>query len=232
MSDFTDFFPAAGAASGGSGGLTSDPNDLERAYWEATFIKGNYADNSRTAAFWNNIIPVFGTRGMMGTHVVLPADSTTYQTVIDVTNTGKGGTINNVVGPGRQKNTNDGTANEITFKFTVDGTVTEILANATNAQIGYQQRVVFGSYLVGANGGDTAYWSNKNVGNFWNNPYNYNGFVGISSASYANIFIPDNLFRLNRIIFKDTFKLEVKASSFIAQTLYYNYCGIVMTTNP
>ena len=222
MTDLTDFFPAAS----GGGGLTSDPNDLERAYWEPTYIQGNYADNSRTAAFWSNVIPVFGT------HVVLPADSTTYQTVIDVTNTGKGGTINNVVGPGRQKNTNDGTANEITFKFTVDGTVTEILANATGAQIAYTQRPIFGSYVVGANGAETAYWSNKNFGNYWSSPYNYNGFVGISSASYPNVFIPDNLFRYNRIIFKDTFKLEVKASSFIAQTLYYNYCGIVMTTNP
>ena len=227
MSDLTDFFPAAS----GGGGLTSDPNDLERAYFEATYIKGNYQDNSRTAAFWSNVIPVFGTRGMMGTHVVLPADSTTYQTVIDVTNTGKGGTINNIVGPNRQKNTNDGTANEITFKFTVDGTVTEILANATTAQIGYAQRPVFGSLLFGPNGGDAEYFGN-NVVNPWSSPYNYNGFIGTNKNSYDGAFIPDNLFRYNRIIFKDTFKLEVKASSFIAQTLYYNYCGIIMTTNP
>ena len=228
MSELTDFFPAAS----GGGGLTSDPNDLERAYFEATYIKGNYQDNSRTAAFWSNVIPVFGTRGMMGTHVVLPADSTTYQTVIDVTNTGKGGTINNIVGPSRYPEAGGSTANEITFKFTVDGTVTEILANATAAQISNQQRPIFGSYLVGSNGGDNTYWSNENVGNYWNNPYNYNGFVGISSASYPNVFIPDNLFRYNRIIFKDTFKLEVKASGNIYQSLYYNYCGIVMTTNP
>ena len=118
MSDLTDFFPAA---SGGGGGVTSDPNDLHKTYVHANNLYYGGGGYSSQSTFWTKALPVFGTKGLTTNNLTLPSDSTAYATMIDVTNTGKGGTLQTVVGPSHYNGSTGG--NDVTFKFTIDGTV-------------------------------------------------------------------------------------------------------------
>ena len=96
MSVLTDFFPAA---SGGGGGVTSNPNDLHKTYVHPNDLRFGSSTASSSGSFWTQAMPVFGTKGLTTNNLTLPSDSTAYATMIDVTNTGKGGTLQTVVGP-------------------------------------------------------------------------------------------------------------------------------------
>jgi len=232
MSDLTDFFPAA---SGGGGGVTSDPNDLHKTYVPSSELRFGSGTNSQSSAFWTQAMPVFGTKGLTTNNLTLPSDSTAYATMIDVTNTGKGGTLQTVVGPNHYNQGNPSVPNDITFKFTIDGTVTEIVSQGSttvNSAIA-QCRPVLGALVPG--NATTTYgfpYYGITPATAWYQAYDYNGFRSINGYSNIPAHLPTTFNLLNRIVFTDTFKLEIKSTNTIYQSSQWNKCGLIITINP
>ena len=230
MNDLTDFFPAA---SGGGSGVTSDPNDLHRTYVHPNSLYSGGSTYSSQSTFWVTAMPVFGTKGLTTNNLTLPSDSTAYATMIDVTNTGKGGTLQTVVGPGHYNTSNPSVPNDVTFKFTIDGTVTEIVSQGSTTSDVTQDRPILGAVVPG-NTTTTygfPYYGNSGGSIVWNKAFDYNGFRSIAQYSIP-VHLPTTFNLLNRIVFTDTFKLEIKSTGTIYQSSYWNKCGLTMTINP
>ena len=231
MSVLTDFFPAA---SGGGGGVTSNPNDLHKTYVHPNDLRFGSSTASSSASFWTQAMPVFGTKGLTTNNLTLPSDSTAYATMIDVTNTGKGGTLQTVVGPSHYNQNNPSVPSDVTFKFTIDGTVTEIVSQGSITSGLTQDRPILGA-LVPGNATTTygfPYYGNSPA-TAWNQPFDYNGFRSINGFNGSiPMHLPTSFNLLNRIVFTDTFKLEIKSTGTIHQNSEWNKCGLTITINP
>jgi hypothetical protein len=231
MSVLTEFFPAA---SGGGGGVTSNPNDLHKTYVHPNDLRFGSSTASSSPSFWTQAMPVFGTKGLTTNNLTLPSDSTAYATMIDVTNTGKGGTLQTVVGPSHYNPGNPSVPNDVTFKFTIDGTVTEIVSQGSttvNSSV-TQSRPILGALVPG---GPTTTYGFPYYGNSpsieWDKAFDYNGFRAISYGGIS-AHLPTTFNLLNRIVFTDTFKLEIKSTNTIYQSSEWNKCGLTITINP
>ena len=227
MSDLTDFFPATGG-----GSLVSyDPLTLNRVNVQMYSLKSKYSPSARIDStndyyFWDPF--TFNTYGQTGAYTDLTLNSSAFQTIVDITNTGKGGKLVCVIGPAVDINVT------VTFKITIDGTATEI--EYTNAYNNNAMRGCLGGLLAGEpvistsnsgqiaspfNGGYSAYrdrttitnsngFANSYIGNTWSLPTTFDG--------------------INQIQFKDTCKVEIKANTASSST-YANRAAVIVVPN-
>ena len=230
MSDLTDFFPAA--ASGGS--LVSyDPLTLDKTFNQAG---GNTLGIKRgTSAFSFTGDGVFWTyyadqsSGVGTYNGSLPNTTSVYQTIVDITNTGKGGKLFNIISPMLQAGAS------FTFKITIDGTAT--LIPISSVSVNYT-RYVLGGLIEGRPSGST---SDRAYGpNFTYRSGAYNSYFdtqrnddGFYSPGFQNLSIPTSPTKVNHIEFKDSCKIEVIYS---AINIYYygatdKYCGAMVLQN-
>ena len=213
MSNFSTFFPAAG---GGGGSLISyDPLTLNRVNVSETYMVSKYSGgawlNSTNQVFWrsmtNNAVSGLG---QVGAAIDMATSSSAFQTIVDITNTGKGGKLICVAGPCVEVNV------VVTFKITIDGTATEI--EYTNLQ-GFRMRGMLGGILAGrpdtdsttaglnASPYDGRYYHFRNSSG---GASNSNGFACSEITNYWSL--PTVFDGINQIQFKDTCKVEVKAN--------------------
>jgi hypothetical protein len=213
MSKFTDYFPTSG---GGGGSVTSyDPLTLNRVNAIENLFVSKYTQSAFLSTthsyFWssmtNNAVSGFG---QVGAAIDMATSSSAFQTIVDITNTGKGGKLICVVGPCVEVNV------VVTFKITIDGTATEI--EYTNLK-GFRMRGALGGILAGrpdtssTTSGLTAspfdgkyYHSRSSTGGASNS----NGFASMDVGNYWSL--PTVFDGINQIQFKDTCKVEVKAN--------------------
>tara|TARA_R110000803_G_scaffold27407_2_gene64108 strand:- start:275 stop:949 length:675 start_codon:yes stop_codon:yes gene_type:complete len=200
MSDLTDFFPAAG----GGSFVSYDPLTLDRTAIPGgnIFMKTNYAatQNPTGANFW---LYYEDYSDGVGDYVQLPPTTSVYQTIVDVTNTGKGGKLLNIISPLLY------TSNTLTFKITIDGTETLIPV----VGISSYTRLVLGGLIEGkpttgqgTYGPAYTYRSGAYDNNYSANQKNYNGFH-YSGIQY--FMIPTSPAKTNHIEFKDSCKVEM-----------------------
>ena len=213
MSNFSTFFPAAG---GGGGSLISyDPLTLNRVNVSETYMVSKYSGgawyNCTQQVFWNSMTnnAVSGL-GQVGAAIDMATSSSAFQTIVDITNTGKGGKLICVAGPCVEVNV------VVTFKITIDGTATEI--EYTNLQ-GVRMRGMLGGILAGrpdtdsttaglnASPYDGRYYHFRNSSG---GASNSNGFACSEITNYWSL--PTVFDGINQIQFKDTCKVEVKAN--------------------
>jgi hypothetical protein len=214
MSDLTDFFPAGG--SGGGGSLVSyDPLTLNRVNAIENLFVSKYGQSGFFSTthnyFWqsmtNNGVSGFG---QVGAAIDMATSSSAFQTIVDITNTGKGGKLICVVGPCVEVNV------VVTFKITIDGTATEI--EYTNLK-GFRMRGALGGILAGRP--DTTSTTSGTVSSPFDGRYyhsrnstggssNSNGFASGDVGNYWSL--PTVFDGINQIQFKDTCKVEVKAN--------------------
>lgn len=198
MSDLTDFFPAAGG-----GSLVSyDPLTLDRTIAQLQNITIKHSSTAAQYAsgiqFWN-----YYENGGIGDYVQLPTTTSVYQTIVDVTNTGKGGKLLNIISPLLF------TSNTFTFKITIDGTETLI---PITASIDFRSRLILGGLLEGIPTSNTNYgpafsYRSGSYSNNFGNQKNYNGFY--TAGGNAFYMIPTDPGKVNHIEFKDSCKIEV-----------------------
>ena len=213
-SNLTDFFPAGGG--GGGGSLVSyDPLTLNRVNtletWMVTkYSQAAYVDSTHNY-FWssmtNNGLSGFG---QVGAAIDMATSSSAFQTIVDITNTGKGGKLICVAGPCVELNV------VVTFKITIDGTATEI--EYTNLQ-GFRMRGMLGGILAGRP--DTSSTTSGLTASPFDGKY-YHMRSATGGASNSNGFatmditnrwsLPTVFDGINQIQFKDTCKVEVKAN--------------------
>ena len=204
MSDLTDFFPAA---SGGSF-VSYDPLTLDRTAIPGgnpatgPFMKTSYAGTQTptSTSFW---LYYEDYSDGVGDYVQLPTTTSVYQTIVDVTNTGKGGKLLNIISPLLN------TGNTLTFKITIDGTETLIPVVGVDAYT----RLVLGGLLEGrpttgqgTYGPAYTYRGGAYDNNYGGNQKNYNGFH-CSGTQY--FMIPTSPAKANHIEFKDSCKVEM-----------------------
>ena len=199
MSDLTDFFPAAGG-----GSLVSyDPLTLDRTIAQLQNITIKHTTTAvqyaSGATFWQ----YYETHsGGVGDYVQLPTTTSVYQTIVDVTNTGKGGKLLNVISPLLF------TSNTFTFKITIDGTETLI---PITVSIDQYSRLILGGLLEGTTSSNTNYgpafsYRSGSYNNRTGFQKNYNGFYNPGNSLYI---IPTDPGKVNHIEFKDSCKVEV-----------------------
>ena len=131
----------------------------------------------------------------------LPETTSVYQTIVDVTNTGKGGKLLNIISPVLYS------ANTFTFKITIDGTETFIFVDMTDNSF---SRLILGGLIDGkptttTYGPSTSYQSGAYL-NVTTNQYNYNGFYYSGTQWFM---IPTSPAKVNHIEFKDSCKIEM-----------------------
>jgi hypothetical protein len=214
MSNFSTFFPSAG---GGGGSLVSyDPLTLNRVNADELLFVSKYVQSAFLPSthnyFWQSMTnATYGSLyGQVGAAIDMTTSSNAFQTIVDITNTGKGGKLICVVGPCVEVNV------VVTFKITIDGTATEI--EYTNLQ-GFRMRGALGGILAGrpdttsTTSGLTAspfdgkyYHSRSSTGGASNS----NGFASGDVGNYWSL--PTVFDGINQIQFKDTCKVEVKAN--------------------
>ena len=208
MSDLTDFFPAAGG-----GSLVSyDPLTLNRVNVYPPYLFSKYAYNavynSQNTGFYTSITST--TYGQTGAALALATSSSVFQTIVDITNTGKGGKLVCVLGPAVGQNIT------VTFKITIDGTATEIeYTNIYNlAMRGCLGGILAGKPVVSGSNYDqisSPYNGAYNHARSTTTSSNSNGFA--NTGSNINFFsLPTVFDGINQIQFKDTCKVEVKAN--------------------
>ena len=227
MSDLTDFFPATGG-----GSLVSyDPLTLNRVNIETNYLKSKYSytatvNPSNDYYFWAPFAQT--TYGQTGAYTDLTLNSSAFQTIVDITNTGKGGKLVCIIGPAVDINVT------VTFKITIDGTATEI--EYTNAYNNNAMRGCLGGLLAGepsistSNTGQIASPFNGGYNAYRHRDYitNSNGFA---NSNYNNIWtLPTTFDGINQIQFKDTCKVEIKANTASSST-YFNRAGVIVVPN-
>jgi hypothetical protein len=208
MSNLTDFFPA--------GSLVSyDPLTLNRVNVSETYMVSKYTNsawyNCTNQVFWNSMTNNAASGlGQVGAAIDMATSSSAFQTIVDITNTGKGGKLICVAGPCVEVNV------VVTFKITIDGTATEI--EYTNLQ-GLRMRGMLGGILAGrpdnnsTTSGLTASPYDGKYYHFRNSTggaSNSNGFACSEVTNYWSL--PTVFDGINQIQFKDTCKVEVKAN--------------------
>tara|TARA_B110000858_G_C17710379_1_gene430268 strand:+ start:94 stop:783 length:690 start_codon:yes stop_codon:yes gene_type:complete len=229
MSDLTDFFPATGG-----GSLVSyDPLTLNRVNIETNYLKSKYSytatvNPSNDYYFWAPFAQT--TYGQTGAYTDLTLNSSAFQTIVDITNTGKGGKLICIIGPAVDYNVT------VTFKITIDGTSTEIeYTNLLTSMFG-DARGVLGGILAGdpvvttTNTGQIASPFNGGYNAYRHRDYitNSNGFA---NSNYNNIWtLPTTFDGINQIQFKDTCKVEIKANTASSST-YFNRAGVIVVPN-
>ena len=228
---FSQFFPAAGTTpSGGGSASSSDPLTLNRIQVRDDLLKlkrgPGTVDGADALAFWSYLGA--NPYGQLGAVKQLAASQNTFQEVVNVTNTGKGGKLVAVIGP----LTSTGTV--VTFKITIDGTATEIEATSS---INQTMRFCLGGILAGNpvsvnnttitgqiaspfNGGYYFSWADTFSSNA-------NGFVSSASTNYWSI--PTTFNQVNQIVFTDTCKVEIKAN--VSGTTNQVKSGVVIIPN-
>ena len=198
-SDITEFFPAAGG-----GSLVSyDPLTLDRTVAQNANLTMKHSSTASQPVSGTQFWSYYETySGGVGDYVQLPTTTSVYQTIVDITNTGKGGKLLNIISPLLF------TSNTFTFKITIDGTETLI---PITVSIDGRSRLVLGGLLEGETSSNTnygpafSYRSGSYSCNFgWQK--NYNGFYTAGNASYM---IPTDPGKVNHIEFKDSCKIEV-----------------------
>ena len=214
MSNFTTFFPSAG---GGGSTTSSDPKNMDRHYIEDEHLllqdQGVVYDSSE-AGFWDRISSstVTGSDPVSST-ILLPADSSSYQTVVDISNVGIGGGLYNVIGPTLIGSVV--TTRVLTFKITIDGTATEIVYD----MIKYNARPLLGGFLTGREGFNTSYGSSGGDTISSNNYYNGRGVASDKGAtggffqeafSENTLTVPASFSGFSHVKFEDTCKVEIK----------------------
>lgn len=199
MSDLTDFFPAA---SGGSF-VSYDPLTLDRTavYGGNLGMKSSYYQTKNTSStnFWSYYEDY---SDGVGDYVQLPTTTSVYQTIVDVTNTGKGGKLLNIIAPLLN------TGNTLTFKITIDGTETLIPV------VGISQltRLVLGGLVEGRpvnNSGTYGPSYTYRSGAYDNNFANQKNYSGFYTSGVGYFMIPTSPAKTNHIEFKDSCKVEM-----------------------
>jgi len=229
MSDLTDFFPATGG-----GSLVSyDPLTLNRVNIETNYLKSKYSmtatvNPSNDYYFWQPFATT--TYGQTGAYTDLAINSSAFQTIVDITNTGKGGKLICIIGPAVDYNVT------VTFKITIDGTSTEIEYTNLLANMFGDARGVLGGILAGdpvvttTNTGQIASPFNGGYNAYRHRDYitNSNGFA---NSNYNNIWtLPTTFDGINQIQFKDTCKVEIKVNMASSST-YFNRAGVIVVPN-
>ena len=217
MSNFTTFFPSAG---GGGSTTSSDPKGMDRHYIDTEHLmltragSGTTYDSTETG-FWDRISSstVTGSDPVSST-IVLPTDSSAYQTVVDISNVGIGGGLYNVIGPSLVGEASAPTR-VLTFKITIDGTATEIVYD----MIKYNARPLLGGFLTGREGFNTSYGSSGGDTISSNNYYNGRGVASDKGAtggffqeafSENTLTVPASFSGFSHVKFEDTCKVEIK----------------------
>ena len=229
MSNLTDFFPATGG-----GSLVSyDPLTLNRVNMATTRLWSKYSANAVIGPdndyyFWQPFATT--TYGQTGAYADLAINSSAFQTIVDITNTGKGGKLICIIGPAVDYNVT------VTFKITIDGTSTEIEYTNLLANMFGDARGVLGGILAGdpvittTNTGQIASPFNGGYNAFRHRDHitNSNGFA---NSNYNNIWsLPTTFDGINQIQFKDTCKVEIKANT-PTSTGYFNRAGVIVVPN-
>ena len=238
MSNFTTFFPSAG---GGGDTTSSDPKGMDRHYIDPEHLIITQAGSateydSTEAGFWDRISSstVTGSDPVSST-VLLPNDSSSYQTVVDISNVGKGGGLYNVIGPILLTFGSPATK-VLTFKITIDGTATEIVyENLVN-----DTRPLLGGFLTGREGFTTSYGSNGGDTISSNNYYNGRGVASDKGASggffqmaYSenNLSVPASFAGFSHVKFEDTCKVEIKVVGPVTGTQFREYVAALYLLN-
>jgi hypothetical protein len=234
-SNLTTFFPSAG---GGGSTTSSDPKSMDRHYIDTEHLLLQYQGfnwDSTETGFWDRISSstVTGSDPVSST-ILLPADSSAYQTVVDISNVGIGGGLYNVIGP-----TLIGSViptRVLTFKITIDGTATEIVYD----MIKYYARPLLGGFLTGRSGFSTSYGSYGGDTISSNNNYNSNGVAsdkgatgGFVQMAYGNntLTVPSSFSGFSHVKFEDTCKVEVKVVGEVFGTQFREYVAALYLLN-
>ena len=237
MSNFSTFFPSAG---GGGSTTSSDPKGMDRHYIDTEHLmltragSGTTYDSTETG-FWDRISSstVTGSDPVSST-IVLPTDSSAYQTVVDISNVGIGGGLYNVIGPTLIGSVV--TTRVLTFKITIDGTATEIVYD----MIKYYARPILGGFLTGRGGFSTSYGSYGNdtisSGNIYNGPgiaSDKGATGGFVQMSFSNntLTVPAGFAGFSHVKFENTCKVEVKVVGEVFNTNFREYVAALYLLN-
>tara|TARA_R110000744_G_C19237433_1_gene548846 strand:- start:300 stop:992 length:693 start_codon:yes stop_codon:yes gene_type:complete len=230
MSKFTDYFPAGG----GGGGSTSsnDPSTLDRNIVGNTNLWLNTSTttevNVLSNTFWTGLTTTTTNSDPIGSYVLMPSDSTSYQTIVDLSYPGVGGKLFNVIGPAL-----DSPLTLLTFKITIDGTATEI----EYQQILSDTRPLLGDFLtgrlLGTPVGGISTSSNSTYSGRGTSPSNRGSFNGFStmSSSWNNLSLPSTFSGFSNITFEDTCKVEIKVNVAVNQSNSRNRTGVTYLLN-
>jgi len=225
-SDITEFFPAAGG-----GSLVSyDPLTLDKTFNQAGAnllgIKRGTSSYSLTGngVFWTHYADQ--SSGVGTYNGSLPNTTSVYQTIVDITNTGKGGKLFNIISPMLMAGAS------FTFKITIDGTAT--LIPISSVSVNYT-RYVLGGLIEGKQTYSSTYgpefsYRSGAYQSYFDTQRNDDGFY---SPGFQNLSIPTSPTKVNHIEFKDSCKIEVIYSAISMP--YYGatdkYCGAMVLQN-
>ena len=228
---FSQFFPAAGTTpSGGGSASSSDPLTLNRIQVrdDRLILKRspNTVSDSNTTQFWSYLGN--NNKGQLGAVKQLTGLTSTFQEVVNVTNTGKGGKLVAVIGPSTS------TATVLTFKITIDGTTTEIEATSNIDSM----RFCLGGILAGNPVSTTLTEAAAQIASPFNGGYyfswensfssNASGFASTNKENYWSVPIIFN--QVNQIVFTDTCKVEIKVPTMNGNAIT-NKAGVVIIPN-
>ena len=235
-SNLTTFFPSAG---GGGGTTSSDPKSMDRHYIDTEHLLLQYQGQNwecTETGFWDRISSstVTGSDPVSST-ILLPADSSAYQTVVDISNVGIGGGLYNVIGPSLLTAGTPATK-VLTFKITIDGTATEIVyENLVN-----NARPLLGGFLTGRSGFSTSYGSYGADTISSNSYYNSSSIAadkgatgGFFQMSFSNntLTVPATFAGFSYVKFEDTCKVEIKVVGPVTGSLFREYVAALYLLN-
>jgi hypothetical protein len=204
-SNLTTFFPAAGG-----GGVSSDPNTLLKTVSNnqsrGLFMKrgATTSYHAGTSNFWSD----YGgstNADSLGSYVLLPTTTASFETIVDFTNTGKGGKLCNIISPLVRSGTT-----AFTFKITIDGTQTLISVPSPIEE----GRYLLGGFIQGGTATPNtistqfAYQGLAYTNYYSSNNKTADGFFTPSVGSANYYTVPISLTTMSHIDFKDSCKVE------------------------
>ena len=233
MSKFTDYFPAAGGGGGGGSTSSTDPSTMDRNIVGRTLLWSHTGQITETSdeytAFFPSLTTTLTNSDPIGSYVDMPANSTSYQTIVDLSYPGVGGKLFNVIGTCLVSFPSQ----ILTFKITIDGTATEI----EYRQILSDYRPILGDFLTGKTtstapvGGistsSNAYYTGR--GTNTGNRGSYNGFSVLGPTQ--NLSIPDTFTGFSYITFENTCKVEIKVDTTLNINSFRNRVGVTYLLN-